>query len=107
MTVDDIFGAVSQTIQGADRIAEIVKALVLMPDFTKGEPLPLSIYPLDTDKKMKTAKDSTANVNIEKSVEKLAEAFKEAKGKEEVENVKSEGACGLCWGGKIRCPRYL
>ena len=44
-----------QTIQGADLLAESLKAVVLVPDFFKGEPLPLSIYPPNTEEKKKMA----------------------------------------------------
>jgi dienelactone hydrolase len=88
-------------------MAESVKALVLMPDFFKGEPLPLSIYPPDTDEKMQMAKAFMTKVDIGWSVEKLVEVVKEAKGKEEFGGVKSWGAYGLCWGGKVRCPQHL
>ncbi|KAK0515424.1 hypothetical protein JMJ35_001458 [Cladonia borealis] len=100
VAVYDIFGFCPQTFQGADRLAESVKGLLLMPDFFEGEPLPLSLYPPDTDEKKKTAMEFMAGkANIEKNVDKLVEAVKEAKGK--YETVKSWGTYGLCWGGKI------
>ena len=74
-----------------------------MPDFFEGEPLPLSLYPPDTDEKKKTAMEFMAGkANIEKNVDKLVEAVKEAKGK--YETVKSWGTYGLCWGGKVYGP---
>ena len=97
-----------QTLQGADRIAESVGALVLMPDFFKGEPLPLSLYPPDTDEKKKTAMSFMATTaNIDGNVVKLVEVVKEAKGKGEYESVKNWGTYGLCWGGKVCWLQYL
>ncbi len=74
-----------------------------MPDFFKGEPAPLSLYPADTDEKKKTAMEFMAGpANIDKNVDKLMEAVKEAKGK--CGTVKSWGIYGLCWGGKACGP---
>lgn len=74
-----------------------------MPDFFKGEPLPLSLYPPDTDEKKKTAMEFMAGpANVPKNVDKLVEAVKEAKGK--YGTVESWGTYGLCWGGKLCEP---
>lgn len=71
-----------------------------MPDFFKGEPLPLSLYPPDTDEKKKIAMEFMGGTaNVDKNVERLVEAVKEAK--EKYESVKSWGTYGLCWGGKV------
>ena len=79
-----------------------------MPDFFKGEPLPLSLYPPDTDEKKKTAMIFMATTaNIDGNVVKLVEVVKEAKGKGEYESVKSWGTYGLCWGGKVCWLQYL
>ena len=103
IAVYDIFGFCPQTFQGADRLAESIKGLLLMPDFFKGEPLSLSLYPPDTDEKKKTAMEFMAGpANIGKNVEKLVEAVKEAKRK--YGNVRSWGTYGLCWGGKVCGP---
>lgn len=108
IAVYDIFGEMPQTLQGADRIAESVGALVLMPDFFKGKPLPLSLYPPDTDEKKKTAMSFMATTaNIDENLVKLAEVVKEAKGKGEYESVKNWGIYGLCWGGKVCWLQYL
>ncbi|KAK3179034.1 hypothetical protein OEA41_001173 [Lepraria neglecta] len=102
IAVYDVFGEMPQTLQGADRMAESVGALVLMPDFFKGEPLPLSLYPPDTDEKKKTAMSFMATTaNVDGNVVKLVEVVKEAKGKGEYGSVKSWGTYGLCWGGKV------
>ena len=106
MAVYDIFGFCPQTFQGADRLAESVKCLLLMPDFFEGEPLPLSLYPPDTDEKKKIAMEFMAGpANVDKTVEKLVEAVKEAK--EKYGTVKSWGTYGLCWGGKVSGPQLL
>ena len=103
IAIYDIFGFCPQTFQGADRLAESVKGLLLMPDFFKGKPLPLSLYPPDTDEKKKTAMEFMAGpANVDKNVEKLVEAVKEAK--EKYGSVKRWGTYGLCWGGKVCGP---
>lgn len=96
----DVFGFAPQTLQGADLLSHSLGALVLVPDFFKGKPLPLSLYPPDTDEKKKTAgafMQGTANFDI--NLLKLGEVVKEAKGK--YDTVKGWGCYGLCWGGKI------
>ena len=71
-----------------------------MPDFFKGEPLPLSIYPPDTDEKKKTAGEfMRGKGDFEATVKKLLEVVKEAK--ERYSGVESWGVYGLCWGGKV------
>ncbi|KAK4693034.1 hypothetical protein P7C71_g4281, partial [Lecanoromycetidae sp. Uapishka_2] len=96
----DIFGFTPQTFQGADRIAESLNALVLMPDFFKGEPIPSSLYPPDTDEKKKIAAEFMAGkANFPDNTKRLVETTKEAKGR--YTEVKKWGTYGLCWGGKI------
>ena len=74
-----------------------------MPDFFKGEALSLSLYPPDTDEKKKTAMEFMAGpASIDKNVDKLVAAVKEAKAK--YGSVKSWGTYGLCWGGKVFGP---
>ncbi|MCJ1452592.1 hypothetical protein MMC28_002935 [Mycoblastus sanguinarius] len=98
--VYDIFGLMPQTIQGADLLAESLKAVVLVPDFFKGEPLPLSIYPPNTEEKKKMAGEfiaGTAEVGM--NTTKLLDIAKEAR--EKYGSVEGWGTYGLCWGGKV------
>jgi dienelactone hydrolase len=41
--VYDVFGPASQTLQGADALAEALGILVVVPDFFKGEPAQTSV----------------------------------------------------------------
>ena len=100
VAVYDILGFCNQTFQGADRIASALDAIVLMPDFFKGEPLPGDIFPPDTDEKKKIAGDfMQGKANVPMTVGKLNELVLEAKGKHT--NAESWGVYGLCWGGKV------
>lgn len=71
-----------------------------MPDFFKGKPLPLSLYPPDTDEKKKIAGEfmqGTANIDVNSKT--LGKMVVEAKGA--YGDVKCWGCYGLCWGGKL------
>lgn len=97
--VFDIFGFKPQTQQGADILADNLKAQVLMPDFFEGdEPWPLDRFPPKTDEDKKKLQEwfggfaNPAN-HVPKFI-KVAQA------------VKDEGAefvlgYGYCWGGKV------
>lgn len=98
--VYDIFGMASQTIQGADRLASSLKALVLIPDFFKGSPLAAENFPPDTEEKKETIqKFFVEKANFTENKEVLLNVVKEAK--ENFPSVGSWGAYGLCWGGKL------
>ncbi|CAF9942138.1 hypothetical protein IMSHALPRED_003378 [Imshaugia aleurites] len=100
IAVYDIFGFTPQTLQGADLLSHSLDALVLVPDFFKGKPLSLSLYPPDTDEKKKTAGEfMQGTANIDANAKKLGEVAVAAKG--EYESVKGWGCYGLCWGGKL------
>lgn len=100
VAVYDVFGFAAQTLQGADLLSHSLDALVLVPDFFRGKPLPLSLYPPDTDEKKKIAGEFVkGTANIDANVAKLAEVVNEAKRK--YEGVKGWGCYGLCWGGKL------
>ena len=71
-----------------------------MPDFFKGNALPLTLYPPDTDAKKKRASEFMQGpANVDANVHKLAEVLLEAKNA--YSSVKSWGCYGLCWGGKV------
>lgn len=114
IVVFDVFGFTNQTFRIADGLALSLNALILMPDLFDNEPLPLSIYPPDTDQKEKTMRDffrGKANVNA--GMQKLATVVNDA----QVMFVHTErwGIYGFGWGGKVRLcltrggfqPRYI
>ena len=71
-----------------------------MPDFFKGQPLDMSLYPPDTDEKMKAAKAWQAeHADLGEKLGVLMEVRKVLA--EKYPTVKSWGVYGLCWGGKI------
>ena len=101
--VYDVFGIVPPTLQGADRLAESLNAVVLVPDFFQGEPIPLSLFPPDTDEKKQIAQNfMMGKANPSKILPVLIQTATEAK--EMFPSVKNWAALGLCWGGKV-CPR--
>lgn len=100
IAVYDIFGFAPQTLQGADLLSYSLDALVLVPDFFKGNQLPLNIIPTDTDEKKKlTGEFMQGTANIDANVKKLGEFVVEAKST--YERVQGWGCYGLCWGGKL------
>ena len=93
-----------QTLQGADRLAAHMDALVLVPDFFKGEPLDANTFPLDTDEKKQRLQNFFATkADFQKSASVLSEVVKGAKDK--FPSVGAWGAFGLCWGGKVCTTR--
>ncbi|KAI0700444.1 hypothetical protein BC835DRAFT_1404870 [Cytidiella melzeri] len=97
--VFDIFGFKPQTLQGADILAEELKAQVLMPDFFEGdEPWSLENFPPKTDEDKQKLQDWFAGfANPANHVPKLAKVGKELKS----EGVDFVLAYGYCWGGKV------
>lgn len=85
-----------QTLQGADILAEELKAQVILPDFFEGdEPWPLENYPPKTDEEKKKLQEWFAGfANPKNHVPRLVEVGKAAK-KDGVEHVISYG---YCWG---------
>ena len=99
--VYDIFGHKPQTLQGADLLAAHTGAVVVVPDFFKGEVLGTDILPIDSDEKkarMGAFFQGPANIgnNVKNLIavrKALADKFPAAEG--------HWGVFGLCWGGKI------
>lgn len=90
----------SQTLQGADRMASAVNARVIVPDIFDGHALDMSLYPPDTEEKMKGAKawqekhgDVGEGLNALMGVRKALD--------DKYPTVKVWGVYGLCWGGKL------
>ena len=89
------------TLQGADRLAESLDAVVLVPDFFKGEPLGLDVVPSDTaEKKTMIQKFMAEKANPFEVFPSLVQTATEAK--EKYPDVQGWGVFGLCWGGKVR-----
>ena len=102
--VYDIFGLMPPTLQGADRLAESLDAVVLVPDFFKGEPLSLGVVPSDTaEKKTIVQKFMAEKANPFEVFPSLFQTATEAK--EKYPNVQGWGVFGLCWGGKVRVSK--
>jgi len=94
----DIFGFFPQTMQGADMMASSTNSLVIMPDFFKGKPMDLSVYPPKSDDDRKAIQNFTKTTgNSEERLKELniiLEALKK-------DGAKKVGVMGFCWGGKI------
>lgn len=98
--VHDAFGLYPTTLQGADRLAESLDAVVVFPDFFKGNAPSLSLYPPDTDEKKERLQHWMQTVaKAPEHYSNLLTATQEAK--EKFPTVQNWGAFGLCWGGKV------
>ncbi|KAG8902891.1 hypothetical protein FRC01_009435, partial [Tulasnella sp. 417] len=87
-----------QTVQGADLLAETVKAKVIMPDFFRDKPMDLNLYPPTTDEARKTIQtffQVQGNFG-----DRIPELLDIAKG-ERNNGVEKLGLIGYCWGGKM------
>ncbi|KAJ5282002.1 hypothetical protein N7478_007374 [Penicillium angulare] len=98
--VYDIFGLASQTLQGADLLAQRLNAIVLVPDFFDGDALPHEVVPPDTEEKREVMTRFLATkANVPQNVDILIHAIDQYKAS--FSNVGKWGAFGLCWGGKV------
>lgn len=98
----DIFGPAPQTLQGADRLADSLNALVIVPDFFKGVYAQPTWMPADTEEKKKIfQKFRTEQASIPDNVAKLIELRKAAGDKWGNVGEDGWGVFGLCWGGKV------
>jgi dienelactone hydrolase len=90
-----------QTLQGADRLAESLNAIVLVPDFFKGKyPQGSWFATPPTDGEEKAAYDEFVQIMPPpKHVGPLLKVTEAAK--EKFPKAKGWGAFGLCWGGKV------
>lgn len=104
----DVFGLAPQTLLGADLLASLSGALVLVPDFFEGSPINGDWFPADTDEKRAAVQAWVAGTgDSDRSREKLLRVRREVGEKwPAVEG--HVGVFGLCWGGKRksrpRCP---
>ncbi|MCJ1395007.1 hypothetical protein MMC18_007888 [Xylographa bjoerkii] len=77
--VYDIFGLLAPTLHGADRLARALHAVVLVPDFFAGEPLPLGLLPADTAAKKARAQAFLAGTaDVGANGERLGRVRREA-----------------------------
>lgn len=98
--VYDVFGLQVQTLQGADRLASSLNALVIMPDFCKGAFADPAWFPPDTEeKKVAAAKVRARTGSFADTLSVLLRTVAEAKQK--WPSVQGWGIVGLCWGGKV------
>lgn len=100
MHIYDVFGLANQTLQGADLLAARLNAVVLVPDFFKGDALEAHMLPADTDEKKKRIGSFLAtSANVERNLGVLLAAVPEYRVR--FPSVSKWGANGLCWGGKV------
>lgn len=100
LTIYDIFGNSPQTTQGADLLAARLNALVLIPDFFKGNGAKQEWIPPDTEEKtaalMAFVSEKASWVDAAKGINGVVNAYRAA-----FQSVEKWGAYGLCWGGKV------
>jgi len=90
----------SQVLQGADIISATLDAIVILPDFFKGEPMKRDWQAANTEEKRQAiAKFRTERAEFPGNVAALLKTTAEAK--ERYPSVTAWGAYGLCWGGKV------
>ncbi|KAH8805781.1 hypothetical protein F5884DRAFT_755340 [Xylogone sp. PMI_703] len=98
--VYDIFGLAPQTLQGADALSHALNAVVLVPDCFKGNYCDHQWFVNTTEENTKKKDEFLAwALNFENHTPVFLNVVEETKKK--FPNVKSWGAFGLCWGGKM------
>lgn len=102
VVVYDIFGYFDQTLQGADILAhsdDNQKYKVYMPDWFKGKPCPIEIYPPDNDDKKKQLNDFFGTYPPPKVAGQIPDYVKAVKEKDS--SISKFAILGYCWGGKV------
>lgn len=103
LMIYDIFGYQDQVLQGADILAHSDKEhpyQIYMPDFFDGDFISLSDYPPATrEQKSKIGSWLGNTANPEKAQKRIPGCLKAAE--EANSNIKTWGALGFCWGGKM------
>ncbi|KAJ5247271.1 alpha/beta-hydrolase [Penicillium chermesinum] len=98
--VYDAFGLASQTLQGADRLASQLDALVLVPDFFRGDAAQPAWFSLDPEERSRVlTKFMGGTAALPQNSEVLIAIM--AASKARFTAVQTWGAYGLCWGGKV------
>jgi len=99
IAIYDIFGITSQTLQGADIISATLDAIVVLPDFFKGEAMKPDWQAADTEEKKQAIAKFRARAEFPGNIAALLKTTVEAK--EKYPSVTAWGTYGLCWGGKV------
>jgi dienelactone hydrolase len=103
LLIYDIFGFQDQILQGADILAHSDKEhryQVYMPDFFDGDYINRSDYPPQTqEQKSKVGAWFGDKANPEKAQKRIPQCLKAAE--ESNSSIKTWGALGFCWGGKM------
>lgn len=98
MSIIDIFGFKSQTLQGADILG--CRHKVIIPDFFEHEPAALEWYPPVTDdQKAKMTNFFSTKAVPDKTLNRIPAILKEAQ--EKYPSIQEWAILGYCWGGKI------
>lgn len=97
----DAFGFSNQAFQGADRLADHLDGLVIMPDFFEGPGIDPAIFQLGEEERGSAIKSffsgpGNHSENTEKLLEKVV-----PDAKKKFPSVTSWGLIGFCWGGKL------
>ncbi|KAI1286593.1 Alpha/Beta hydrolase protein [Xylaria venustula] len=102
VSIFDIFGFFSQTLQGADILATggaNQQYKVFMPDWFDGKPCPLEWYPPDTEEKQAKLDEwfgKNSPFDVAAALPGYVKALQEAN-----PSINSWGIVGYCWGGKV------
>ncbi|KAF2274189.1 dienelactone hydrolase [Westerdykella ornata] len=102
VSIFDIFGFATQTLQGADILAESNRNQsykVFIPDWFHGNPVPNELFPPDTEEKQKQLGAWFANNDPHGVAAALPEYVKALQAANP--SIKSWGILGFCWGGKV------
>ncbi|KAI3397814.1 hypothetical protein diail_10347 [Diaporthe ilicicola] len=102
LVIMDIFGFFDQTVQGCDILASADdhnKYAVFMPDAFDGEPLPIGLFPPDTEEKQQKVGAFFGKNSPPSFVPKAHSTVKAAQ--EKYPNIKEWGVVGFCWGSKV------
>lgn len=102
LVIYDIFGFFPQIIQGADILAYGDKEhpmQVFMPDFFDNNSADIAWYPPDTEDKQKKLGEWFQHAAPPKHLPRVPKLLDAAE--KENANIKSWGAIGYCWGGKM------
>ncbi|KAG4270724.1 hypothetical protein FPRO04_02705 [Fusarium proliferatum] len=102
VVIYDIFGYFDQTLQGADILAfsdAHQKYKVFIPDWFKGSPCPIEIYPPDNDDKKKQLGDFFGTYPPPKVAGQVPDYVKAVKDQDSA--IEKFGIIGYCWGGKV------
>ncbi|KAL3419454.1 AIM2 family protein C30D10.14 [Phlyctema vagabunda] len=95
----DAFGASQQILQGADLVAITLNAIILVPDFFRGNPAQYEWF-TNQSQECKQAKETwLKNMKFKEHLPDLYKVLDAAK--DVYPEALNWGAYGLCWGGKM------